>query len=447
MIKVAVLVTFYNGEISPFEQSALECALEMENAQVSVVSMSPMAEKERLEYLTRLGVDAVLISDKSYAGSDTLVTSKILSKYFTLNKYDLIMCGKQSLKGDTAQIPGQLSVNLGYKFIPYVMGFNDKRLKTRLGEFDLELPSVVSVEKIKTLRFPSIFSKKKDVKIVDNSILSINENEVGLIGSPTKVLKTFKNEREKKNCEFVEWQDLEELILDCLKRKNNVQDFNRNKEKFDKVYFVGEDVQATAENISNRAIRLNQSGLDLVDEIIENDCNIVLFPASLEYRALAPQIAAKLNVGLCADCIKLEKLNERLVMYRPALSGDTIAKIVSDSKYQLATVRTKKNSDKIVFGVGYGVLNRLDCIKDLAKKYNAELVASRKLVDNSNIDYSLQVGLTGKIIAPKVYVAFGISGAIQHIVGVENAETIIAINCDKDAKIFDYADYGIIKNI
>ena len=134
-------------------------------------------------------------------------------------------------------------------------------------------------------------------------------------------------------------------------------------------------------------------------------------------------------------------------MYRPALSGDTIAKIVSDSKYQLATVRTKKNSDKIVFGVGYGMLNRLDYIKDLAKKYNAELVASRKLVDNSNIDYSLQVGLTGKIIAPKVYVAFGISGAIQHVVGVENAETIIAINCDKDAKIFDYADYGIIKKI
>ena len=164
MIKVTVLVTFYNGEISPFEQSALECALEMENAQVSVVSMSPMAEKERLEYLTRLGVDAVLISDKSYAGSDTLVTSKILAKYFTLNKYDLIMCGKQSLKGDTAQVPGQLSANLGYKFIPYVMGFNNKKLKTRLGEIDLELPCIVSVERIKTLRFPSIFSKKKEKK-------------------------------------------------------------------------------------------------------------------------------------------------------------------------------------------------------------------------------------------------------------------------------------------
>ena len=134
-------------------------------------------------------------------------------------------------------------------------------------------------------------------------------------------------------------------------------------------------------------------------------------------------------------------------MYRPALSGDTIAKIVSESKYQLATVRTKRSSNQIVFGVGYGMIDRLDYIKDLAKKYNAELVASRKLVDNSEVDYSLQVGLTGKIIAPKVYVAFGISGAIQHVVGVENAETIIAVNSDKDAKIFDYADYGIIKKI
>ena len=63
------------------------------------------------------------------------------------------------------------------------------------------------------------------------------------------------------------------------------------------------------------------------------------------------------------------------------------------------------------------------------------------------MDYSAQVGLTGKIVRPKVYVAFGISGAVQHTVGMENAGTVIAVNCDKNAKIFDYADYGVIEDI
>ena len=63
------------------------------------------------------------------------------------------------------------------------------------------------------------------------------------------------------------------------------------------------------------------------------------------------------------------------------------------------------------------------------------------------MSYGTQVGLTGKIIAPKVYVAFGISGAVQHIVGIERAETVIAVNKDKNAKIFDCADYGITENI
>ena len=192
---------------------------------------------------------------------------------------------------------------------------------------------------------------------------------------------------------------------------------------------------------------MTAGGEKLADEIKEKQANIVLFPADLYYRALAPKIAARLNAGLCADCVKLEKEGEKLVMYRPALGGDTVAKIVSDSEYQLATVRTEKQSGEIVFGIGYGALKSVDKIKVLAEKYGAEIALSRKAVDNSDMDYGLQVGLTGKIIAPKVYVAFGISGAVQHIVGIENAEKIIAVNCDKNADIFDCADYGVIANI
>lgn len=88
----------------------------------------------------------------------------------------------------------------------------------------------------------------------------------------------------------------------------------------------------------------------------------------------------------------------------------------------------------------------MEAYEKLAQKYNAEIAASRALVDMGLAEYGQQVGLTGKMIAPKVYVACGISGAVQHTCGFENAGTVIAINPDKNARIFDFADYGIIAN-
>ena len=447
MIKIAVLVTFYNGEISPFEQSALECALEVTDAEVTVISMSPLSEKERLEYFTRLGAKAVLISDSAFSGSDTLATAKILARYFSSESFDLIMCGRQSLRGDTAQVPAELSEMLGYGFFPYVLDFNLKKVTTRMGEFELKTPCILSVERIKTLRFASVFSKKEEAKIIDNAVLQLKTTEIGLNGSPTKVLSTFQKKCEKKKCKIISFDNLDEAIKNSLNSEKKIKTTEEKKEKFEEVFYVGEEVRFIAESIGKKATRLKGDDLSLADEIVAKKAKIVLFPANLKYRALAPQIAARLNAGLCADCIGLEKSGEKLIMTRPALGGETVAKIVSCSDVQLATVRTKTDGEKIVFGIGYGALNSIEKIKKLAEKYGAEIVASRKAVDNSEIDYSMQVGLTGKILAPKVYVAFGISGAIQHIVGVENADYIIAVNPDKDAKIFDYADFGIIDKI
>ena len=89
----------------------------------------------------------------------------------------------------------------------------------------------------------------------------------------------------------------------------------------------------------------------------------------------------------------------------------------------------------------------IESYKQLAEKYGAEVCASRKVVDSGVLPYEKQVGLTGRTIAPKVYVAFGISGAVQHTSAIEGAVRIIAINEDKNARIFDYADYGIIKKL
>jgi electron transfer flavoprotein alpha subunit len=83
----------------------------------------------------------------------------------------------------------------------------------------------------------------------------------------------------------------------------------------------------------------------------------------------------------------------------------------------------------------------------LAEQLGAEIGASRGLVDMNKMSYDKQIGLTGKTVSPKIYIAIGISGAIHHTCAIEESTTVIAINPDKDARIFDYADYGIVDKI
>ena len=90
---------------------------------------------------------------------------------------------------------------------------------------------------------------------------------------------------------------------------------------------------------------------------------------------------------------------------------------------------------------------RIPRIKQKKHKYNAQIYCSRPLADNGNFNYKKQVGLTGITISPKVCITIGTSGAVQHIVGIDRSQTIIAININKKEKIFDYANYGIVMDI
>ena len=94
-------------------------------------------------------------------------------------------------------------------------------------------------------------------------------------------------------------------------------------------------------------------------------------------------------------------------------------------------------------GVGKGIAD-VKKARDFAESLGAELCASRAAVDAGKMPYEAQIGLTGRIVCPKIYIALGISGAVQHTCGIENAGTVIAINPDRDARIFDFADYGIV---
>lgn len=171
---------------------------------------------------------------------------------------------------------------------------------------------------------------------------------------------------------------------------------------------------------------------------------VILCNADLWGRKNAPVAAAMLNTGLCADCTELGAEGDTLMMYRPAQGGRLYAKIKCLTYPQMATVRTKTHSSDIIVSIGRGAAGDMDRLKLFADEIGAELAASRGLVDMGKVKYDLQVGLTGKTVSPNIYIAVGISGAVHHTCAIEGADTVIAVNHDREVRIFEYSDYGVI---
>ncbi len=223
--------------------------------------------------------------------------------------------------------------------------------------------------------------------------------------------------------------------------------------------------------------------------INETKPNIVLFPATSIGRDLAPRLSARLHTGLTADCTKLEAdADGNLFMTRPAFGGNLFATIVCpDHKPQMSTVRPgvmkkaepdksrkgeivekkiafdnskfavtlieekqEKSSGtdiadaKLLVSIGRGAKTALAKAKELGGALGAEVSCSRTVVDEGVLPQSQQVGQTGKTVRPQLYLALGISGAVQHLAGMSDSEYIIAVNKDKAATIFNVAHLGIV---
>lgn len=448
-MKILVCTKVVNGEINPFDESAIECALRLSN-DVTVISMGPKSSENTLVKLTRLGVKVILITDPVFAGSDTLATSYILSEAVKKLEYDLIFCGRQSIDGDTAQVGPMLSEKLHIPLITNVLevSVNGENIfaKTRYGDEETKLPVLLTMERGYILRFPSIFSKPSQITYFDNGYLNCDTEKCGLKGSPTRVLETFENEKGKRKCKFIKMSELDDLISE-LQAKEYVKGFSlQQKTRLKSVWAVGEEVLSKAKEIADEVILINSDKPDTIARrALEEKPSVILWDASPYGRKNAPVVAAMLQTGLCADCTHLETDGENLIMYRPALSGNIIAKIKCLTTPQMATVRTLKQSGNIMVSAGRGVKDSLEKLKAFALKHGADIGASRGLVDLNLAPYENQVGLTGKMVSPKIYIAVGISGAVHHTVGIENAEFVVAINPDKNARIFDYADYGILE--
>lgn len=447
--KIFVLLKIYKGDVSPFDECAIECALSFPNSEVTLISMAPLSQIETLENFTRLGANAILISDSLYAGSDTIITSKILGRFLEIEKPDLIFCGRESLDGNTGQVPLMLSELLHFELANKVMSINDQTVSLRDGRsIKLDSHQLVTFEKFKLLSSPSINSKKREVRIVTNKDLGFSKDEVGLIASPTRVIDTYTNENDRRICEFIEYRDLETTIASSLKKNPTEKKNEINKAPL--IHFVGKlyDIAAL---FGEKCEEIQVDGFS-IDEIIQKinaiKPRIILWEENEIYKPLASQVAIKMNLGLCADCISFDYQNDRFVMVRPALGGNVIASIVSNSSIAMATIKaTSKIKEDVAITIGRGAMKHFKKIESLADKYHAKIYSTRPLADSGFLPYETQVGLTGITITPKVCITLGTSGAIQHVVGINKSTTIIAININKKEPIFCFSDYGIIMDI
>lgn len=223
--------------------------------------------------------------------------------------------------------------------------------------------------------------------------------------------------------------------------------------------------------------------------------DLVIFPHTYQVRDFAPKLAASMNKGMIGDCVGYRNENGKLIFVRQMFQGRTAADVIFQgdapwiASFQAGAFRAdtaaKKQSGKatvkpvsvalkteeirtkplelfreakqavdltqapILVSIGRGIKapENIPLAEKLAKALGAELSASRPICDEGWLPMERQIGSSGQTVSPKLYLALGISGAIQHVVGMKGARCIVAINKDQNAPIFEIADYGVVGDL
>lgn len=248
----------------------------------------------------------------------------------------------------------------------------------------------------------------------------------------------------------------------------------------------GADAVHTADNPALAEPLAETWGKVIADAATALGANVVVAAATNQGKDILPRTAARLNAGLASDVIALAGEGSNLQFKRPMWAGNAIATVEVNTPVKVVTVRPTEfdeaaagsssevksfaaevpaaktrhvafhevvserpsltEADVVIAG-GRGTKGDFKPIEDLADVLNAAIGASRAVVDAGWAPNDLQIGQTGKVVAPKLYFAVGLSGAIQHIAGMKGSKTIVAINKDPEAAIFQVADYGLVADL
>lgn len=299
---------------------------------------------------------------------------------------------------------------------------------------------------------------------------------------------------------------IQDVSLQLLSEANHLQTQYRNKNidfkvvglitgyqcqsNYDDCFKYGADKLIVCEDIKLQETSTQHTSKAIVDMVNAFKPDSLLIGASVIGRDIAPRVAARLNTGLTADATQIEvdetPESTLLLVTRPAFGGNLFGTIVCpNTRPQMATIRPnvfeKRELNKInyeiihfnttfdsidlvklikhepklnhsidiskariILSAGRSMAKHMDLIQQVADELGAEVGASRGLVETGSISKEHQVGQTGKTVRPLVYIACGISGAVQHTAGMDKAECIIAINNDPNASIFQIAHIGIV---
>jgi electron transfer flavoprotein alpha subunit len=509
---------------NPADCVALEQAFRLKERYgggVTVISLGPPAMENLLRELCALPMDqAILLTDHAYAGSDTLATATILASAVRyLGDFDLILLGRRAIDGETGHVGPELAALLGISScVTNVTGdllLEDKHIHcTRLLEDSAQtlrapLPCLATVCGGGVALRPSSLAgirNAKPVRILTNADLRISTQEVGLRGSPTVVAKTRPTREGQRTARVI--HDAAEgarAMLDALQPATRAlapaRGIAHDSAADVSLWVVSLEDDAPGREaasplmgaVSGMGVRLMLVRIHGDDDVAcartlanlarDKKPDVILLPATIRGRSVAPYCAALLRTGLTADCTDLVwEEGGRLLQIRPAFGGSFISEIRTRTSPQMATVRPGVfpphssvaadeffvNSDRVDGGVsilassplkgaglneaeiimaggkGMGGKDGFERLERFAVRVGASVGASRSAVDAGYAAYDRQVGQTGVTVSPAVYVAWAISGAAQHVAGIRRAGVVVAVNTDPRAPMFFYSDIAIV---
>ena len=537
---------------------------------VSVLTMGPPQAESALRDCLALGADrAIHLSDRLFAGADTLATARALAMALDKLEPDLVMCGMFSIDSETGQVPSEIAEFMNRPQVTAVRKIKpgdapnilwvERQTDDGFQNYELTLPAVISItELIIAGRRPSEeeqeIGKAKPLEVWTAADLGGDPSVFGEAGSPTRVAETRSAHLErtgtvisgedpqeaaertaaylKENGLFQPRQQRETTqarrpisanpdpqravwvfteLLDGRPRAVTHELLGMAQELADglggevaAVLVGGPDVAALAPGLAasgaDKVYLASDEGLGdydteryttlLVSAIQRYQPHVVLIPSTTNGRDLAPRVAARLQVGLTGDCVDLElDGNGNLAQIKPAFGGNIVSPIYSRTTPIMATARpgilTARRPDSsvqpqvvsldnswngasrvrllksdveqdlgatrlddadvvVAVGLGIGGPENLPVIRKLVDVLDGALASTLRVATAGWLPPQLQLGLTGKAVAPRFYIAVGVSGAANHLIGSRNSERILAINSDAEAPIFKSVDLGVV---